>query len=237
MIQKTKALPVAVLTLILLVALAGLLAACSGNEPTTTTTGSTTGSTSAASTTSTSIATNAPTSIINQTIVVGGSSAEEYESALPDLQKAVDAAPTDLTALQNLAVAQMQSAHLDEAAATYEKMLAIKDDAFTRNNYANVLKKLGKTDEAKAQYQKAIETDPTLAVAYINLAVLLSEQKDNAGALKVLKSGLDKVTGDDKKSLQSYIDELNSPSTTKPSSTSTTTKSTSTTSTNTTKTT
>jgi tetratricopeptide (TPR) repeat protein len=149
-----------------------------------------------------------------QTVVVGGDTAEEYEAALPDLEAAVAANQDDLKALEDLAVAQYQTGRYEEAAATYEKMLAIGDDAFMRNNYANVLRDWGKTDEAEAQYRKAIDTDPSLAFAYSNLAILLSKQGDNEGALALLESGLDKVPGENKTSIEGLIERLTAATTT-----------------------
>lgn len=166
------------------------------------------------STTKSNVTTGSSTVTSLETLVVGGMSKEEYEAALPDLEEAVAADPNDLKALEDLAVAQFQTGRYEEAAATYEKMLAIKDDAFMRNNYANVLREWGKTDEAEAQYRKAIEADPTLVFPYVNLAILLSKQGDNAGALALLESGVDKVKEDDKASVESLIEKLKAATTT-----------------------
>lgn len=149
-----------------------------------------------------------------ETVVVGGMTREEYEAALPDLEAAVAANQDDLKALEDLAVAQYQTGRYEEAAATYEKMLAIKDDAFMRNNYANVLRDWGKTDEAEAQYRRAIETDPSLAFAYTNLALVLSKQGDNEGALALLESALGKVSSQDETSIKSLIERLRAATTT-----------------------
>ena len=48
-------------------------------------------------------------------------------------------------------------------------MLAIQENAFVRNNYANVLRDWGKTDEAEKQYRKAIDIDPTLTLSLIHI--------------------------------------------------------------------
>jgi tetratricopeptide (TPR) repeat protein len=196
-----------ILALVVFVALAGLLGGCDD-----TSTGATGTSTAA---TDTSVgATGTTTAGVPESVVVGGSEPEEYEAALPDLEKAVEAAPDDIKALDALVIAQFQTGRYEEAAATYEKMLQIKDDAFTHNNYGNVLRKLGRIDEAKAQYQQAIATDPTLAFAYANLSYILVDEGDEQGALEVLQSGLEKVTGEDKESLQTIVDRLTSTTTT-----------------------
>jgi tetratricopeptide (TPR) repeat protein len=191
-----------VLALIAVVSLATVTVSCGGseeNEATTTTVSDST--------------TEARGTVSTEVLVVGGSTPEEYEASLPGLEAEVEAAPENLDVLQELAIAQFQTGRYEEAAATYEKMLAIKDDAFTRNNYANVLRNWEKIDEAKAQYQQAIATDPTLAVAYVNLAVVLSQQGDNAGALDILESGLKKVAEEDKASLESLVGRLTSTTT------------------------
>ena len=64
----------------------------------------------------------------------------------------------------------------------YEQMLKLGEDPMLRNNYGNMLRDLGKTEEAKAAYRKALEEDPKLVVAYVNLAALLATEgkKDEA---------------------------------------------------------
>ena len=143
-----------------------------------------------------------------QRLVVGGGTVEEYEAALPDLEKAVEAAPDDLAALQELAIAQYNTGRYEEAAVTYQKMLQLKDDAFTRNNYGNVLRDLKKIEEAKAEYEKAISADASLATAYFNLASVLVAEGNMTEALKVLDRGLAVITGEDKTRLETYKEEL-----------------------------
>ncbi len=146
-----------------------------------------------------STGTSAPTRL-----VVGGKTAEEYAAQIPDLQKAVDANPSDLTALQNLAVAQYNSGKYDEAAATYDKMLKLKDDPTVHNNYGNVLRDEKKLDEAQTQYRAAIAGDPSLVAPYINLAQILAADKNISEAEKVLDQGVAHTAGEDKQRLQDY---------------------------------
>jgi len=87
-------------------------------------------------------------------------------------------------------------------------MLSIQDDAFVRNNYANVLRGWGKADLAVSQYQQAIETDPSLAVAYINLATEYVRQERPDDAVALLEEGIGAVADDDKEWLESYRDQL-----------------------------
>jgi tetratricopeptide (TPR) repeat protein len=147
---------IAVFVLVALFALAALAAGCGGSNGATTSSAiSPTTTASADSSTATSAAST------DSTIVAGGKTHADYEAELPDLQKAVAANPGDLASLQELAVAQYQLSQYEDAVATYNKMLAISNDAFTRNNLGNVYRDWGKADEAKAEYETAISLDPT----------------------------------------------------------------------------
>lgn len=193
--SKLSLVAVMVLSALGLVALAG----CGGGGATTTTT-------NAAATTSVTGATT--TTAEAQRLVVGGKEQAEYEAALPELQKKLEAAPDDLDLLQELAVAQYNLKKYDEAAETYQKMLSIEDKAMVRNNYANVLRDKGERDQAKQEYAKAIELDPTLAVAYVNLASIMVTEKNMDEALKVLDQGIAATGEADKERLQAYKDRL-----------------------------
>ncbi len=158
-----------------------------------------------ATTTPTLVASEPPT---NERVVVGGSTAEEYAEALPELEKAVEADPNDLDALQQLAIAQYNTGRYEEAADTYQKMLSIKDDAFTRNNYGNVLRDWGKAAEAKAAYEQSIAADATLVTPYINLASLLVREESVDEAIAFIDRGLQAVGEDDQERLQTFRDRL-----------------------------
>jgi tetratricopeptide (TPR) repeat protein len=187
-----------------------LAAACSGSaEESTSSTGGS--STTGGGVSATTLAT---TEDGLHRLVVGGKTTEEYEAALPDLEKAAAANPTDLTALQDLAVAQYNTGRYEEAAATYLKMLQLKDDAVTHNNYGNVLRDWKKNDEAKAQYEKALSMDPSLVTAYINLTGILVKEGNLAEAKKLLDRGIAATSGEGQSQLKNYKDTLNSGTTT-----------------------
>lgn len=201
---------VAILVLAVLAATALLATGCSSADDTTTTTAAESSNTTlAGSATSVSVGSEEP-----QRLVVGGKTAEEYEAALSDLEKAVKATPDDLTALQELAIAQYNTGRYEEAAATYQKMLQLKDDAFTHNNYGNVLRDWNKVDEAKAEYEKAISSDPTLVTAYLNLASVLVAKGEMSEAMAVLDRGLAATTGEDKTRLETFKQKLTEATTT-----------------------
>jgi len=144
----------------------------------------------------------------SSTHVVGAKSEEEYKEAIPQLEEKLKAAPDDLATLQELAIAQYNTEQYQAAAQTYEKMLSISDQPMTRNNFANVLRDWGRTAEAKAEYQKAIAADPTLTVAYVNLATVLVREGNKDEAIELLGRGIEQTQGSDQERLQAYKDQL-----------------------------
>ena len=148
-----------------------------------------------------------------ETVTVGGKPQEEYEAAMPGLVEKAKASPKDLAILQELAIAQYQTQRYEDAAKTYDSMLAIKDDAMTRNNRANVLRDWGKIDEAKSEYEKALSMDPALVVAYMNLASL-APRTDPAEAVTILDRGIAHTTGEDQQRLKDLKTSVQDQSTT-----------------------
>ena len=89
------------------------------------------------------------------------------------------AAETDsLTDLERLAIlahyAQFVEKDLEHAAQISETLLSIYPDRTeNRHNLALIYERMGRTDDAIAEYKRAIETDPDLIVAYNGLIWLL----------------------------------------------------------------
>lgn len=192
-----------ILTAALSVAMVGCSSSGGTNTSDTTTT---TAAAASAAATGTTGSTDTGVASVGGTnrVIVGGKSQQDYAASIPGLQKAVEANPQDLTALQELAVAQYNADKLEDAATTYQKMLAIKDDPTVHNNYGNVLRDLKKIDEAMAEYRKAIDGNPALYNAYINLASMYVAQKNLAEAEKLLDQGIAHTTGADQESLKRY---------------------------------
>ena len=213
---------VAAAALALLLAVALLAIGCSsssqsssttaGSGANTTATGSTgssagkTGTTVAGATGSTQAATGTSAA---QRLAVGTKTDAEYKAEIPKLQATLKSNPNDLASLQELAVAQYNLRQLPDAAATYQKMLAVKDDPTTHNNYGNVLRVEGNAAGALAEYQKAIAGDKTLTVAYVNLATIYAGQKKLDEAKKIVQQGIAATTGADQTSLKAYLAQLN----------------------------
>jgi Flp pilus assembly protein TadD len=153
------------------------------------------------------------TSVI-QAVPVGGKTQAEYESDLVGLQDKAKASPSDLTVLQDLAIAQYQTQRYDEAIATYQQMIKIKNEPVYHNNLGNVLRDAGREADATKEYQAAIAADPTLVVAYVNLGSLQFSQDDVAGGSKTLEEGIAKTTGEDQQRLKDVKAALLKPKTT-----------------------
>lgn len=139
----------------------------------------------------------------NRSLVVGGKTAEEYEQQLPELEAQLEKDPDNVDLLLELAVAQYNTQRFTAAVETYQHILKVDDDPTMRNNYANVLRDWGKSDQAISEYRRALKDDPTLAVAYINLASVLDRGGESEEALKVVDEGIAQVSAEDKTRLES----------------------------------
>lgn len=114
------------------------------------------------------------------TLFQDGRSAEavaEYERAL-----ALD--PKHAKAHNNLALAQVELGHFAEAAEHFAASLAIEPKAEIYSDLGFVKARLGRPEDALADYRKALELDPNCASAHFNLAVTYVQ----AGALDQAES-------------------------------------------------
>jgi tetratricopeptide (TPR) repeat protein len=98
------------------------------------------------------------------------------EAALADYQKALELDPECASAHFNLAVSLLQARKYGDAESHYRQALAVNPTAPTYNGLAYVLARQGRTDEAVAEYRKAIDIDPKFIPAYNNLAETLARQ-------------------------------------------------------------
>jgi len=115
----------------------------------------------------------------------------------------------DLEALGRLAISQYQEQDLTGAARTYQAMLALDDtDPLIHNNYANVLRDLGRSAEAEKEYERALALDATLATTYLNLAALHLRGQDTAKAISVLDRGIAATAGADRLRLQDLKNQI-----------------------------
>jgi pentatricopeptide repeat protein len=98
------------------------------------------------------------------------------EEARADYQKALELDPNCASAHFNLAVAFVQAGKFEEAESHYRRALAGKPTAETHNGLGYVLDRQGRTDEAVAEFRKAIEVNPKFTPSYNNLAEALVKQ-------------------------------------------------------------
>jgi len=204
MIEKMRQTGLMILAMLALIAVAGLAAAC-GDDETTTTAPANTDTTMAATTTTVD---DPAASTATSTLVPSAKSRDEYRAEIPELEKALETDPNDLYSLEALAVAHLQLEEYEQAEAAFLRILAIQEDAFTRNNLGNVYRDWGKTDEAKAAYRQAIEEDPTLKYPYVNLAGVLKKEGDIEGAAEVLREGLKYVAQEGQSAIEAAQEAL-----------------------------
>ena len=98
------------------------------------------------------------------------------DEARADYEKALALDPNCASAHFNLAVMYVQEGALADAEAQYRLALPGRPTAETHNGLGYVLARQGRTDEALAEFRKAIEADPKFTPAYNNLAGALATQ-------------------------------------------------------------
>jgi Flp pilus assembly protein TadD len=98
------------------------------------------------------------------------------DEARADYEKALELDPHCASAHFNLAVDSVQAGKFGEAESHYRQALAGRPTAETHNGLGYALARQGRTDEAVAEFRKAIDLDATFAPAYNNLADALLKQ-------------------------------------------------------------
>ncbi|HEY2774186.1 MAG TPA: tetratricopeptide repeat protein [Candidatus Binatia bacterium] len=91
--------------------------------------------------------------------------------AVAEYRKALASDPNHVKALDNLALALVEQEQFDDAAANYRKSLELQPKAEIYSDLGFILYRLGKADEAQADYKKALALDAHCASAHFNLAV------------------------------------------------------------------
>ncbi len=127
---------------------------------------------------------------------------------LAELEEAVDRDSTDLDALQQLGIAYYQAQQYEKAEATYLERLDLEESAEIRNNLGNVYRDWDKKEQAVAQYEKAMELDPTLVYPYSNLAGLYMMAGDLEQAQEIARTGIDQTSGASREQLQALLEAL-----------------------------
>ena len=94
-------------------------------------------------------------------------------AALEKLNRAIDLKGNFLAAYQVRSVVYLQLEQYDKALEDCKKCLRLKEDDRGYFNLAQVYEKLDMYNEAEQAYLRAIESDPSYALAHHNLGVLL----------------------------------------------------------------
>lgn len=90
-----------------------------------------------------------------------------------------------------LAVVDYQLKEYSASIAAYQKLVdSGQDKAFAENGIGNAYRDWGKPQQAQSAYRQAILADNQYVAAYSNLAILLYQQGDKAGAKTVLDQGI-----------------------------------------------
>jgi tetratricopeptide (TPR) repeat protein len=87
------------------------------------------------------------------------------------------ALPADPAAAARRGLALYDQGRFAEAAAAFEESLSRAEDAGTRTNLANALRRLGRSDEAFDEYLRALQRDPRVAQAWYGLGNLLRDDR------------------------------------------------------------
>ncbi len=79
---------------------------------------------------------------------------------------------------------------IDQSLKEYQKMVSITDSARSRNAIGFIFFKQGKFEEAKKQFERAIDLDPTFESPYMNLAELKVRKGNYQTAIDLYKKAL-----------------------------------------------
>jgi tetratricopeptide (TPR) repeat protein len=127
--------------------------------------------------------------------------------AMDFCRRAFDAEPNNIDHAIGFGAAMLKAKQYREAAALFQKLLAIAPDNFTlRANLATALFELKRYNEAKVQFQWLVEKQPENIVAYFFLAVSHDQLAEYADAMANYQIFLRKA---DPKTNQLEIDKIN----------------------------
>jgi tetratricopeptide (TPR) repeat protein len=129
---------------------------------------------------------------------------KQYDAAVTQFEKGVALAPTQHVIWGHLAdayggragtneAADAKQADMDKATADYQKAIELEPrEATYHNNYALLLAKEKKIDEAKQELGKAVTLDPTSAGKYYyNLGAVMANTNQTDAATEAFKKSMD----------------------------------------------
>lgn len=106
---------------------------------------------------------------------------QEYEKALPIYDYLVTMRPNDANSLNNRGYIRLMRGEDAEAAADFSRALAVAEDKEIFFNRAIALGRLGRNQEAIADYRRAVTVDPKFVKGWKNLGLLRLRLEDAAG--------------------------------------------------------
>jgi HemY protein len=108
------------------------------------------------------------------------------EEALPHFQRYHELVPGDYEGLAQVGSCLSDLGRYEEAEPILRRALEGLDDALTRYNLGLLLARTGRLDEARAEYERALDRDPNHANARINLATVLARRGEIDRSVKEL---------------------------------------------------
>lgn len=104
------------------------------------------------------------------------------DEAVAEYQRALAANPKNAKAHANLALAMVELGDFEGAASHFQASLEIEPAAEIYSDLGFAKARLGRSEEALADYRKALALDPDCASAHVNLAVMSVQAGDLAAA-------------------------------------------------------
>ncbi len=121
---------------------------------------------------------------------------EEYEQAVPALERAARLDPTNPGVLRNLARAHRRLAQPETAEAVLRRALRLDPTSLqTHNQLALALRDQGRSEEALDHLERALAGDPTFADARINYGNIMLDRGRVADAMSAYRRVLDREPG------------------------------------------
>jgi tetratricopeptide (TPR) repeat protein len=132
-----------------------------------------------------------PLALCGLCMMLGGFQNLSAQSANSPRKRVADPAAQALNDLLNAAQAAIDKQDFEAAAQDYRDYLAKRpDDAVVHYDLGYVYSGLNRPSDAKGEYQRAIDLDPKMAAAYLNLGATVLES-DPAAAVDALEKAAD----------------------------------------------
>ncbi len=113
---------------------------------------------------------------------------ERWGEATRLLELAASRAPVSVAVASSLAGAYRNSGRFEKAAEWFQKVVQLRpEDVFTRGEYAQLLIRLGRNQQARAQLEAALTSAPRDFQTLFNLASMKAMESDFGGAVELFR--------------------------------------------------